>query len=179
MGYLLSAHRNQGVVRILGRLAIGSLSYWIKRITIITQECVICGMVYVEEQNLGDLDHPTTHPRANPTREHVDKDKDVQGLGFPNPAELKNYVTNPPAAVRFTVRCGLLYSLKQLKRACRTQHPPIYLRSMATRGEHVYQTFISLPPSCVHSPQGLLSTHSFTQALGTVCFSILSSGISH
>jgi len=146
MGYLLFAHRNQGAVRIPERLAIGSLSYRIKRITTITQECVICGTVYVDEQNLGDLDHSVTHPRTNPTEERVDEDKNFQNFGLPNPAEFKNNVTNPPAAIHSTVCCGLLYSLKQLKRSCRTQHPPIYLRSVETRGEHVHQTFISLPP---------------------------------
>ena len=127
MGYLLFAHQNQGAVRILERLAISSLSDWSKRVITITQECVICGTIYVDEQNLGDLDHSITHPRANPTEERVDEDKDFQNLGLPNPAEFKNNVTNPPAAIHFTVRCELLYSLKQLKRACRTQHPPIYL----------------------------------------------------
>lgn len=146
MGYPSFAHRDRGVVKILGRSAIGFFSYWVEEITTITQECVICGTVYVDEQNLGDLDHPITHPRANPTEESFDTDNDVQDLHIPNPAELKNNVTNPPAAIHFTVCCELLYSLKQLKRACRTQHPPIHFRSMGTRGEHVHQTFISLPP---------------------------------
>jgi hypothetical protein len=96
-------------------------------------------MVYVDEQNLTDY-------RTNQTEERADKDKDVRGFGLPDPAELKNNIANPPAAIYFAVCCGSLCSLKRLKRAFRTQRPPIYLRSMGTRGEHVHQTFISLPP---------------------------------
>lgn len=112
MGCLLFARRNQGVVKTLGRLAINPLSYWIKRITTITQECVICGAVYVDQQNLSDLDHSITHPRANPTEERVDKDKDIRDLGLPSSAELKNNVTNQPPPIHFVVCCELLYSLK-------------------------------------------------------------------
>lgn len=97
------------MAKIPEKLVTGSLSYWIKRISAITQECVICGSVYVDEQKLGDLDHSITQPRANPTEEHFEKDKDVENLDLPNPAELKNNFTIPPAAVNLTVRCSLLY----------------------------------------------------------------------
>lgn len=132
----------------------------------------------MDEQTLGDLDHSVTHPRANIAEGRVDKDKNIQNLDLPNPAELKNNVTALPAAILLTVCCRLLYSFKQLKRVCRTQRPPILLRCMETRGEHVHQTFTSLPPH-VRSSRGLPSTHSFTQALSMVRFSILYSGISH
>ena len=106
MGYLSFAHQDREVVKTLGRLVIGSLSYWINRTITITQECVICGSVYVDEQNLGDLDCSITQPRANPTEQRVGKDKDIESLDLPEPAELKSNITIPPAAIHLTVRCG-------------------------------------------------------------------------
>ena len=76
----------------------------------------------MDEQNLGDLDHSITRPRANLTEGHVatttnniEKDKDVQTLDLPDPVELKSHVTIPPAAIHPIVRSGTLCSLKQLK----------------------------------------------------------------
>ncbi|KAF9651109.1 hypothetical protein BDM02DRAFT_966319 [Thelephora ganbajun] len=93
------------------------------------KECVICGSVYVDEQNLGNLDHSITRPRENPTKERVDKDKHAENLDLPNPVELKSNVTIPPI---------------QLTNTASTNLPP-------TQGDS--------------SPQGLPSTHPFTQAL--------------
>jgi len=121
MGYPLFVRRNQGVVKIPERLVIGSLSYWMERISTITQECVICGSVYVDERKLGDLDHSITQPRVNPTEERVGKDKDVENLDLPNPAEFNNNVTIPPGVVDLTlVRCSLLYLFQQL--TCAVEH---------------------------------------------------------
>jgi hypothetical protein len=112
----LFAHQNQGPVKTLERLVIGSLSDWSNEIITITQECVICGSVYVDEQNLGDLDHSIAQPRANPTGGHIaitenndENDKDVENLDLPNPAELKGNITIPPAATHPTVCSGVLY----------------------------------------------------------------------
>jgi len=78
----------------------------------ITQECVICGSVYVDEEDLGDLDHSITQPRAIPTEGYVENDKDVEKLHLPKPTELKSNVTIPPTTIRLTVRSGLFHSLK-------------------------------------------------------------------
>lgn len=74
---------------------------------ILSQECVICGSVYVDGQNLGDLDLSLAQLRANSTGERVDKDKDVENLDLSDPAELKSSVTIPPAAIHPTVGSGL------------------------------------------------------------------------
>ena len=144
MGYLLFAHRNQGVVKILERSVIGTLSYWIKRIVTMSQECVICGSVYVDEENLGDLDHSIIQPRASVTG--VEKDKDAQSCDLPSPTKLKNNFTSQTAAIHLTVRSQLVDPFQQLKRVYRTQHTPIYLLHMETHGKHVHQAFIQLPP---------------------------------
>ena len=71
-------------------------------------------MVYVDGENLADLDYSITQPRENRTEEHVtnntEKGKDVEALDLPDPAELKSNVTIPPAAIHPTVRSGLPYS---------------------------------------------------------------------
>ena len=103
MECLLYAHRNREVVRILERSVIGTLSYWIRRIVTMSQECVICGSVYVDEENLGDLDHSTTQPRASTT--DVERDNDVQSFDLPSPTKLKNNFTSQAAAIHLTVRC--------------------------------------------------------------------------
>ena len=185
MGYPLFAHRNQEVVKILGRFVIGSPSYWNGRVMTVPQECVICGLVYVDEQNLGDLGHSTTQPRADPAEEraaitgnNVEKDNDVETLDLPSPAELKGTVMITPAAIRLAVRSGVFYLLKRLKPVRRIRYPTSDLRRRATRGKHVHQThFIAL--SYTHSSRGLPSTHSFTQALDAVRFTYLIAGIPH
>lgn len=144
MGYLSFVRRNREVVRILERSVIGTLSYWIKRIPTMSQECVICGSVYVDEENLGDLDHSIIQPRASATG--VDKDKGVQSPDILNPIKVKNNFTSRAAAIHLTVCCQLVDLFQQLKRVRRTQHPPTYLRRVETRGKHVHQTFVSLPP---------------------------------
>ena len=68
------------------------------------QECVICGSVYVDEQNVGNLDHSVTQTRSNPTEERVDKG--VGNLGFANPSQPKSSLTNPPAAIHPAVCFG-------------------------------------------------------------------------
>jgi len=95
------------------------------------KECVICGSVYVGEQNLGDFEHLITQPRASPTDEGAGKDKDVGNFVLPNPAELKRNVAVPPAAIQPTADAGSA----------------------------------NIPPTQGNTrPQGLPSTHSFTQA---------------
>jgi len=64
------------------------------------KECFICGSVYVDEENLGDLDHSIIQPRASATG--VDKDKDVQSLDISNPIKLKNNFTSRAAAIHLT-----------------------------------------------------------------------------
>jgi hypothetical protein len=114
MEYLSSAHRNQELVKTLERLVVGSLSYWDSEIITITQECVICGSVYVYEQNLGDLDRSIIQPRVNPTEEHVAftensvENGDVENLDLLSPVKLKPNVTIPPAAIHPTVGLGVL-----------------------------------------------------------------------
>ena len=116
------AHRNQGVVKIRERLAVSSLFAWDNKITTVTQECVICGSVYVDGQNMGELGHSITQPRANLTEGHAEittnnaeKDKDVQTFDLPNPVELKGNTTIPPAAIHLPVCSGTVCSSKQLK----------------------------------------------------------------
>ena len=109
-----------------------------------SQECVVCGSVYVDEENLGDLDHSIIQPRASAIG--VEKDNDVQSLDLPNPTKLKNNFTSQAAAIHLTVCCQLVDLFQQLKRVRRTQHPSTYLRLVETRGKHVHQIFVSLPP---------------------------------
>ena len=116
----------------------------------VTQECVICGSIYVDEQNLGDLDHPMTLPRADLIKElvpipgnEVGKDKDIETLDLPDPAELKSNVTIAPAAIHPTVRSDVLYLLKRLKRVRRMRYSTPGLGCRTTRSKHVHQIFIS------------------------------------
>ena len=128
MEYPSSAHRNQELVKTLERLVVGSLSYWDSEIITITQECVICGSVYVYEQNLGDLDHSIIQPRVNPTEEHVAftensvENGDVENLDL-SPVKLKPNVTIPLAAIHPIVGLGVL-TLPVEPAKTRTQNAP-------------------------------------------------------
>lgn len=178
----LSDPRNQGVAEIRERLVIGSHSFRNNKILTATQECVICGSVYVDGQNLGNLGHSVTQPRANLTggraaisESNAERDQDIRTLDLPNPVELKNNVTIPPAAIHPTVRRGVPYSSKQLNvcAECSTQ------QSTSNAGRLTVSTCIRHSPhspSYPHSPRGLPSAHSFTQALDQVRFMYFISG---
>jgi hypothetical protein len=176
MGYPSFAHRNQGVVKIPERLVIGSLLLGLQR-----DYNYYSGVRYLrlglrrraKPGQSGSFNNPAS---CKPTEERADKDKDVETLDLPNPVELKSNVTIPPAAIhpQYVLACSPL--VKQLKRVRRTQHPPIYLRRMATRGKHVHQTFISLPPH-VRTVHKVCHQHTHSRKhCDTVRFTYLISG---
>lgn len=104
------------------------------------KECVICGSVYVDEQNLGDLNHSTTQPYANPTEERADRNKGADNLNLLNSAHPKSSFAAPPAAIQHT------------------------------------NTASNITPSTQRNsrPQGLPSTHLFTQAGNSIDLSSVS-----
>lgn len=97
------------------------------------KECVICGSIYVDGRDLGDLDHPASQPRAISTEKHVHGNGDVENVDSLDLAESKSGITHPPAATQPTA-----------------------------------STYTNMPQTRSDSrPQGLPSTHLFTQAQHT------------
>jgi len=124
----------------------------------VAQECVICGSVYVDGQNLGNLDHSITQPRANLTGGHVstttnniEKDKDVQTFDLPDPVELKSNVTVQPAAIHPLVCSGTLRSSKQLnpytERSTQQSTPDSRQLAVSTCIRHLSHSFMFLQSS--------------------------------
>lgn len=86
------------------------------------KECVICGSVYVDEQDLGDLEHSVIQPRANPTKGRVSEGGNVDNTDIPNPAELKSNFTVSQAAIHPTN--AISTNIPPTQRDSRTQGLP-------------------------------------------------------